>query len=107
MTLSPDPISKLLGTGFSRFDHGTEMSGLCKISGNTIEILAVVSELPGKGNFREFINRLKLEYSTIKVWHVENTFLPMVLLRYGFRPWEEKFCIQGEWETSEGFRWDK
>jgi hypothetical protein len=107
VTLSPDPISAILGTGYGRFEHESGIEGLCKITGGVIEILAVLSTNPGNGNFRSFMDYLKHEFSTVKVWHIESDFLAEALLRYGFRPWSEKFCIQGEWETSEGFRWDK
>lgn len=107
MKLSPDPVSELLGTGYSRFENAAGMNGLCKIEGNTFDILAVVATRPGNGQFRHFIICLKAKYTTIKIWDVMNPWLVEVLLRYGFRPWEERLCFQGEWETCHGFRWDR
>jgi len=107
LKLTSDPASQLLGTGYSRFNWQGRITGLCKITGSEIQILAVVATNPGKGDFRKFVEEAKKEYRCIKIWHVGNSFLRAALTGYGFRPCVEQFCFGGQWESSEGFRWDR
>lgn len=100
----PDPIGDALGTGFRRFcSSSLGISGLYKEHEHGLELLAIVSDNPGHGQFREFIGRCKLKYLTIWVWAVSNPILPEVLARYGFRPTERR----ERGELIQGFRWDK
>jgi hypothetical protein len=105
--LSPDPIGVALGTNYQRFTTDYGLHGLVKISGNRLEILAVHSDYPERGYFREFIKAAKQNFKTICIWHVNSIALDYCLPRYGFRPWSEKQLCQGEWETLTGYRWDE
>jgi len=105
--LRPDRVAVALGTGFSRFDSPVGVGGLCKVTDGRLEILAVHSNHPGCGHFAEFIRLVKKEYSPILIWHVTNEILDDCLPRYGFRKWEERQQIAGEWEHMEGYRWDE
>lgn len=109
MTCEPDPCGVILKTGMQRFETRDGVMGLCKVTGDTFELLAVHVRPADKrkGLFRNFIVRVKDSFRVIKVWHVDNEFLPSVLVRYGFRPWQERVRIEGFWETNDGFRWDK
>lgn len=69
-----------------------------------IEVLAVHAKKPGKGQFREFIRRLKGDYQIICIWHVENPLLDQVLPRYGFAP---EVMVDERSEVLTGYRWDR
>lgn len=99
----PDPIGQLLGTGYMRFQSPTGICGLAKDDGERLDILAVDTLTPGKGQFRHFINEAKKQYSTICIWEIWNPWLEPVLLRYGFTPATE-IAITGE--TLSGVKWD-
>ncbi len=101
----PDPVGRMLGTGFNRFESVAGVDGLAKDNGHgMIELLAVHSRVKGKGQFRRFIALLKEQNQTICVWHVDNPMLGPALLRYGFKP---ETTIDGFGETLTGYRWDR
>lgn len=104
--LQPDPTSELLGTGYQWFVWRDCVHGLCKEDGG-LQILAIASLHERQGNVRAFFDEAKQDYSTIRVWHVYNPIMEDALIRWGFRKWSERMCFQGEWETCEGYRWDK
>jgi len=105
--LTPDPFGKLFSTSFQNFDAPTGIDGLCKITGDKLELLAVYSEHDGQGNFRRFIADCKTHFATICIWQVDSRILQACLPRYGFRTWSEKQQVSGEWQVLDGFRWDK
>lgn len=105
---SEDRIGKALGTGFMRFSSPVGINGLAKVSpGFRLEILAVDAVRPGNGHFKHFIERAKQEFNVICIWHVTSEILMDCLPRYGFRPWEERQRVNGEFEHMDGWRWDK
>jgi hypothetical protein len=105
--LRPDPIAVLLGTGYQQFTSPLGVNGLCELTGRRLEILAVHTNHPGNGCFRVFIEQAKRYYTPILIWRVTSDILDDYLPRYGFRKWEERQCLQGEWEHMEGYRWDE
>ena len=105
--VAPCPISKALGTGYSRFKSPTGISGLAKDNDGVLSILAVHAETDGCGQFRNFIAQAKIEYKTIKIYEVWNPMLEQILERYGFRAFSERVINQGITEPVTGFRWDK
>jgi hypothetical protein len=103
--LEPDPAGQILQTRFLRFESSFGISGLCREnSAGMIEILAIASNSPQRGQCRRFFRALKRNFKTICVWHVENPILAAALARYGFRP-EETVDEHGDRLT--GFRWDQ
>lgn len=99
----PDPAGVILDTGYLQFCSPVGIDGLCKVTDNRLDVLAVIAIRTGKGHFRKFIRQAKLEYSTICVWEIWNPFLDGVLSRYGFVAREE----EQDGETVTGWRWDK
>jgi len=100
---SLDPIGQMLGTGYARFEGINGVSGLFKAHRpHRLDLLAIVSEDPGKGNFRDFISQTKMEFNTICVWFIENESLYEALLRYGFTP-EIEVGAMGD--ALDGLRW--
>lgn len=83
--ITPDQVAVALDTGFSRFSGSFGIDGLASESGTQVDFLAVVSNQPGCGNFRRFIEACKENYTAINIWEVWNEDLEAALLRYGFR----------------------
>lgn len=103
-SFEPDPAGVILQTRFQHFTSHAKVHGLARDNGNgMIEILAVVASKKRKGQFRRFIADLEKHYRTICIWHVENEFLPAVLLRYGFK---HELTVDEFGDRLEGFRWD-
>ena len=98
---TPDFVSKILGTGYLRFQSPTGINGLAKEEGSHLHILAVDATQEGKGQFRAFIKRCKHEYKSVSVWEVWNPVIEKALERYGFHRVKE-FQIDAE---VEGWRW--
>lgn len=98
--------SQILGTGYRQFNSPSGIGGLAKEKedGNRLDILAVHSETPRAGQFRQFIGQCKEQYKTICVWVVDNITLRAALIRYGFT---EETEVQPDGEYVNGFRWDK
>jgi|SRR3989304_3216074 len=101
---NPDPLSEVLGTGYSRFQSPTGIDGLAKEEKDRLDLLAFNALVPGIGQFRRFIQRCKREYETICIWEIWNPMLHEVLQRYGFRAYSEKDRDTGE--LLEGYRYD-
>ena len=99
--MQADPVSDILGTGYSRFSAACGIDGLAKTDGIVLDILAVESRNPGRGQFRNFIAVAKLAYAEIRVWECWNPLLAQALERYGFQPVRE--IHNGEPLT--GYRW--
>ena len=102
--VEPDPIGQMLGTGYMRFQSPDGLGGLAKWSTDRLNLLAVHASVPGKGQFRDFIAKAKLEWKTICVWEDWNPLVGQALARYGFQRETE---IQGDGEVLTGWRWDK
>lgn len=105
--LGVDPIGLALGFGeraYHRFTTQEGVGGLAKWTKDRLDILAVHSDVEGKGNFRGFIARCQREFSTICIWEVWNLSLGQALERYGFKDETE---IHGDGEIVSGMRWDK
>lgn len=107
ITMSPDPVAKMLGTGYSRFVSQSGIDGLCKIDGDTLCILAVHATKPNSGQFRDFVSKSKAQFPTIKIYEVWNPDLESALDRYGFRKLRERVFCAGESEMVDCYRWDK
>jgi hypothetical protein len=103
--VTPDAVALMLGTGYERFVSPTGISGLARVSGKRLDILAVNAIRRGTGQFRSFIARAKQEYETVCVWEIANPLLDIVLPRYGFRRVLEIDERTGEW--IDGHRYDK
>lgn len=100
----PDVAGIILGTGFNRFESPDGINGLAEWRGDRIEILAVVANNPGQGNFKKFIADLKREFRTICIWEIWNPWLGDVLKRYGFT---DETDIRSDGESVTGMRWDR
>lgn len=105
--LTPDPIATALGTGYSGFDSPVGIEGLCRVAPERLEILAIQARHPGCGHLREFVRLAKMEYPCICIWFVTSDILEDCLPRYGFRKWRERQQCAGQWESVEGWRWDR
>jgi len=103
-TTCPDPVSAMLGTQMNRFTSPTGIEGLARVTGDRLDILAVINPTEKRGRFREFISAAKLEYRTICVMIIENPVVHAALLRYGFTPDVE---IDQFGDTQQLLRWDK
>lgn len=95
---SPDPVGAALGTGFSRFRTPTGLHGLAAVAPGRLYILAVVSDAPGKGHFRDFITTAKAHFDEIGVWSIWSPELAAALVRYGFEGAKH-------WKYEEGLVW--
>lgn len=103
-SITPDPMGLILETGFDKFVSRFFIEGLLRFpEPGKIEILAVVSTMPGHGHFHAFIDALKKEYKTVCIWFDENPILGPMLARYGFHP---ECDIDGRGEVLRGWRWD-
>lgn len=105
---TPDPIGEVLGTGYYRFDTAIGINGLAQIrhpdnSRIELDILAVVAEQPGKGQFRRFIKEAKKRFDVISVWEDWNPVVGKMLASYGFLVATK--CDKGE--NLNGWRWTK
>lgn len=90
------------GSPFRRFDQDG-VDGLAWVRGSRIDVLAVISQKPGRGAFRAFIKECKAHHKTVCFWHEINPDLGAILTHYGFEP-------AMEWmlgEKTPGYRWDK
>jgi len=72
-----------LPTRFKHFNND-KIAGLAYVDDDHIEILAIMAQKPGTGQFREFIQQLKEHYSTIRFWVMLNDTLAAKLAEYGF-----------------------
>lgn len=99
--LTPDPIGVLLKTGFQRFSAPCGVDGLCCVSVNRLEILAVHARQPGRGAFRELLGKAKRHFKVIVIFEVWNERLKEFLLREGF----QSETIQRDGEIVEAYRW--
>lgn len=100
--LEVDPVGHMLHTGYDRFASAIGICGLAKVTSGRLDLLAVVTDTPGLGQFRTFVNECKQHYESIYVWHVDNLVLEQALRRYGFLP-----TVQVDGEVVRGWRWDK
>lgn len=96
-TYTPDVFGVLLGTGFNRFTMSSGIQGLAKVTGNSLEVLAVATTDPGKGKFRDFITAAKLKFDSIAVLDVWSHTLKACLPRYGFTRTETNDEINFTW----------
>jgi hypothetical protein len=102
-SIYPDPCAQVLGTGYSQFNSPSGIDGLAKWTDDRLDLLAVVTPTPGRGQFREFIKSAERHFRTICIWEVWNPWLESVLKRYGFTQETE---VLGTGEIVNGFRWD-
>lgn len=102
--VTPDPAGTILGTGFKRFYSRSGIDGLARENGDRLDILAVVANKPGKGQFRSFIATCQKQYRTVCVWGIFNPLLEEILGRYGFTPETE---IDQWGMPLVGMRWDR
>lgn len=103
--LSPDPAGLALKTGMERFESPMGVVGLCRVVGLRVDILAIASQKPGSGQLRAFIAALKGQCRGIRIMHIGNPFLVPMLVRYGFKPFEDVESIDGEVEFITGMEW--
>ncbi|MDE2107411.1 MAG: hypothetical protein KGL39_60000 [Patescibacteria group bacterium] len=102
-TYEPDPIGVLLGTGYNRFETADGMNGLAKITGDRLDVLAVVASKAGAGQFRRFIASAKLTFKIVAVWEDWNPIIGDALKRYGFHP---ATCTEADGEVNHGWKWE-
>lgn len=100
----PDPTGLLLGTGFMRFTTGIGIDGLALEYSDSIDILAVYSNIEGRGNFRKFMSELKRHYNQVRVLHIMEPIVAKALKNYGFL---EVTAIMPDGEKVEGLEWNK
>ena len=85
--LIDDPIYAALFPGkksvFKRFENDG-VAGLCAIEGSTLFILAILSNTPGQGDFRKFMESAKKEFLTINILEIWNPIMREILKKYGF-----------------------
>lgn len=101
-TFEPDPIGEILRTGFWRFTSHAGIDGLARETGNLLEILAVATDNPGNGQFRQFIADCKRHYRVVTIWKIWNPFLEAVLWRYEFNPVSAR---EADGEIISGMTW--
>lgn len=82
----PHLLGEMLGTGYDEFVSPFGIRGLAREDGQALHLLALASDEPGQGAFRELIRHAKVAYVAIYVWEIWNEWLPAVLERYGFEP---------------------
>ena len=105
--LGIDPIGVALGfgnRGYHRFTTKSGVGGLAKWTQDRLDILAIHSDIEGKGYVRDFFRFCQGQFKTIGIWCIWNSNLASALKRYGF---EEEVEVQGDGEILEGMRWDK
>lgn len=100
---TPDPLGLMLGTDFDRFESPYGIDGLARVSGSELELLAVVTDTPGEGQFRQFITACKAQFESIRVFEIWNDALAHTLERYGFTP----FTTTENGEPLSGYRWQR
>ena len=99
----PDPIGVLLGTGYNRFETADGVNGLAKITGDRLDVLAVVASRPSEGQFRRFIAAAKSAFKIVAVWEDWNPIISGALKRYGFHP---ATCAETDGEGNHGWQWE-
>lgn len=99
----PHWAGELLGTGYEEFVSPLGISGLARVAGDRLDVLAVVAQSQGSGQFRDFINAAKACYATVCVWEDWNPAVGDALRRYGFKRAKET----SDGETVTGWRWDR
>lgn len=99
----PDPIGVMLGAGYNRFATADGMDGLAKITGDRLDVLAVVASKAGAGQFRRFIASAKLAFKIVAVWEDWNPIVGAALKRYGFHP---ATCKEADGEVNHGWQWE-
>lgn len=101
--LRDDPVSEMLGTDFKRFASQHGILGLARANGDTLVILAVVSERPGHGHFAKFLVDAMSRFKAIVVLEIWNDSFKRYLGRNGFSDvlWREP-----SGEQVDGMRWD-
>jgi hypothetical protein len=102
--ITPDPIIKMLGSGFMRFASPFGIKGGARESANRVDLVAVGSDEEGTGHFRAFIRHCQANYATICVWELWDDALSAVLRRYGFQPALETDQFES---MVRGWRWDR
>lgn len=86
LEFTPNEFGILLKSPFDNFESSCGIYGLARLSlkETRLDILAVVADAPGTGQFREFIRLAKLRFLTIGVWDIWGDNLKHTLARYGF-----------------------
>ena len=102
VSITPDPVSLVLGTGYHRFKAINGLEGLAKVRDHRLDILAMVNDTGRPGLFRQFIRQAKVVFPTICVWAIENPAVHDALIRYGFTP-ETEIGFDGV--PLHGLRW--
>lgn len=105
IAFSRSEIGDILQTGFDEFDTNCDVKGLASESpdGLRLDILTVVAESPGVGQFRTFMQLAKEKYKSISFLYVENPILRDALVRYGFS-WDS---IRISGVNNPGYIWRK
>lgn len=101
--LSPDPAGEILCTRYKRFRSPSGIDGLARRDGMTLELLAVIANEPGTGQFRRFIKQAQERFTTICIWHDLNPALGVILSKYGFTPEDD---VDEFGQKLSGWRWD-
>lgn len=101
----PDPV--LMGvrfnTGFSGFRTASSLRGCAKVEPGSgcLQILALIAEKPGRGDWSHFLKQAKELFDEIVVWELWNDDFARALERSGFEVWAG-LCSG---EPAVGMRW--
>lgn len=103
--LEQDETANVLGTGYMQFDNKPlHMMGLCKPIPGGISILAVATDCPGRGHFREFVRQLQFYFARVEFLVDLNPVVSQALFRYGF----VRICkIDSDGSRIRGWEWIK
>lgn len=82
----PDPFGFSRSTKFDVFQHESGISGLARIDGDTLYLLAVNASKPGNGEFSRFLAAAFDRFEVIEVLHVWSGELERILAAKGFAP---------------------
>lgn len=98
------PCPRELPPGFEEFVTDSGIQGTAKVTGKRIDIFTVMSKVPGRGAFGDFLYALLREYETVAFWEFTNLDLMAYLERkWTFRPVME--YVGGS--LTRGMRWDR
>lgn len=100
--LHDDPIGKLIGSPFMRFESPLGIHGLAVVTDSRLDLLAVLAVK--RGSWGKFIEQAQREFSTICLLEVMNGAFGERLKMAGFEEFTEFHVRTKEMVT--GLRWD-
>jgi hypothetical protein len=82
--LAPSRVAKALKTGFWEFESPYQVRGLVLVEGDTVNLLAVLSDDPGQGHFALFMDKVEGQFKEIVFWSMMSADLDRILSRRGY-----------------------